>query len=101
MNTGLLWFDDDPRKTLAEKVERAVAHYVRKYRHAPDLCYVHPSALGDSESKVSKVGVTQIRAGDCVLVHHFWLGVDDDKKRRRRRPAPQEECYDQTTQAQA
>ena len=42
---GLLWFDDDPKHTFEEKVHRAVAHYERKYRRFPTLCYVHPSAL--------------------------------------------------------
>jgi hypothetical protein len=81
MKTGLLWFDDDPRKQLEEKVQRAATHYERKYGHAPNLCYVHPAALGDN-GKVRKVGDVEIRTGRSVLIHHFWLGLDDEKKRR-------------------
>jgi hypothetical protein len=82
MKTGLLWFDDDPGKQLEEKVQRAATHYERKYGHAPDLCYVHPAALG-SNGKVRKVGDVEIRTGRSVLLHHFWLGVDDEKKRTK------------------
>ncbi len=90
MKTGLLWFDDDPRKELEEKVQRAATHYERKYGHAPDLCYVHPGALsadrqvfGDAGKKpVRKAGGVEIRTGRSVLPSHFWLGIDDEKKRR-------------------
>ncbi len=83
MKTGLLWFDDDPRKQLEEKVQRAAAHYEHKYGHSPDLCYVHPGVFGDDGKKaVPKAGGVEIRTGRSVLPNHFWLGVDDEKKRR-------------------
>jgi len=81
MKTGLLWFDDDPRKQLEEKVQRAATHYERKYGHAPDLCYVHPNVLGDDEgnltedplrppSEVAKKSSVQAR---CPRTHSAWL----------------------------
>ena len=89
MKTGLLWFDDDPRKELAEKVLRAAAHYERKYGQAPDLCFVHPSALkngnGNGKRRVKKAGEVEIRPGRTVLPHHFWLGVAEKKARTAKR----------------
>ncbi len=90
MKTGLLWFDDDPRKQLEEKVQRAAAHYKRKYGHAPDLCYVHPGVLsadrqvfgGGGKKAVRKVDGVEVRSGRSALPHHFWLGLDDEKRRR-------------------
>ncbi len=88
MKTGLLWFDDDPRKGLEEKVQRAATHYEHKYGHAPDLCYVHPGALSadrqvfGGNGKVTKVGQVAIRSGRSVLPHHFWLGMAEDKSRK-------------------
>ncbi len=87
MKTGLLWFDDDPRKELEDKVLRAAAHYERKYGQPPDLCFVHPGAFdnGNGNGKrgrhgdVRKVGEVEIRPGRSVLPHHFWLGVAEDK----------------------
>jgi hypothetical protein len=79
MKTGLLWFDDDPRKQLEEKVGRAVTHYQRKYGRSPTLCFVHPSALdGNGQRGVKKAGGVEIRAGRSVLPNHFWLGVAED-----------------------
>jgi hypothetical protein len=88
MKTGLLWFDDDPRKELEEKVLRAAAHYERKYGQAPNLCFVHPSAFdgnGNGNGKhakkgdVVKAGKVEIRPGRSVLQHHFWVGMAEEK----------------------
>jgi hypothetical protein len=79
MNTGLLWFDDDPNRRLEEKVRRAAMHYERKYGRPPDLCFVNPSALenDDQEQEPSRAGRVEIKPGMTVLPHHFWLGVAD------------------------
>ena len=56
MKTGLLWFDDDPRRQLEDKVLRAAAHYERKYGQVPNLCFVHPSVFnGNGKGKKSRV----------------------------------------------
>lgn len=91
MKTGLLWFDDDPRKKLEEKVLRATAHYERKYGHAPDLCFVHSGAFGEKgngKPKARKAGNVEIRPGRSVLQHHFWLGMATKKKQSQAQPAP-------------
>ena len=82
MKTGLLWFDDDPRKKLEEKVQRAAMHYERKYGQAPTLCFVHPGVLGNGKQKstVKKVNGVEIRSGRTVLPHHFWLGMAEEKR---------------------
>ena len=86
VDTGLLWFDDSPRRKLEEKVSRAVAHYERKYGQAPDLCLVHPSTLKGNGKKVAKkAGGVEIRPGRSVLRHHFWLGVTEEKAKKTSR----------------
>jgi len=80
MKVGLLWFDDDPCRELEQKVLRAVTHYECKYGRSPDLCFVHPSALGgNGRHPVKQAGGVEIRTGRSVLPHHFWLGVAEDK----------------------
>lgn len=85
MKTGLLWFDDDPRKQLEEKVQRAVTHYERKYGQSPTLCFVHSSVFNGNgkQSAVKKAGGVEIRVGRSVLPNHFWLGIAEDKRRTR------------------
>jgi len=80
MKTGLLWFDDDPRRQLEEKVKRAATHYERKYGASPTLCFVHPSTLnGNGGKSLKKAGGVEIRPGRSVLPDHFWLGVAEDR----------------------
>jgi hypothetical protein len=71
---GLLWFDDDPARALSDKITRAERRYQQKYGHAPDVCYVHPSALPGGELSVGQVRVLPVRT---VLPYHFWLCVQD------------------------
>lgn len=82
MDRGLLWYDDDPRLDLAEKVQKAVRRYRKKFGAAPDACYVHPSAL-NGNGKMKEVGGVRVMVLPSVLRHHFWLGREGKKRRRK------------------
>lgn len=75
MDIGMLWYDDDPKRTLDAKVERAAAYYRTKYGEAPTTCYVHPSMLAPEQN--TSAGVA-LRPARVVMVNHFWLGVVDN-----------------------
>ena len=81
MREGLLWYDDDPARDLAEKIGRAARRYQKKFGAAPDVCYVHPSAVGGN-GKGQKVGRVRVSSKPSVLRHHFWLGREGKRKRR-------------------
>ena len=72
MQTGMLWFDDDPGRTLEDKVLKAAAYYQHKYHQRPNLCLVHPSAL-NGNGKTAEVGGVEVSVGRSVLPDHFWL----------------------------
>ncbi len=74
MDIGMLWYDDDHKRSLGEKVARAVEHYKAKYGVAPTVCYVNPSTLKDGPE--TSAGV-QIRKARNVLADHFWIGLGD------------------------
>lgn len=74
MKVGLLWFDDDPKRDLAQKVKRAAQRYRQKFGRPPTVCYVHPSLL-DGGSR--RVGQVRVRGLPSVLRHHFWLGEEE------------------------
>lgn len=84
MKEGLLWYDDNPGRDLAEKIGRAARRYRQKFGASPDVCYVHPSAL-NGNGKVQKVGGVHVAPLPSVLRHHFWVGREE-KKRTRRTP---------------
>jgi len=88
MNTGMLWYDNDPKTALSAKIERAVEYYRKKYGHKPNLCLIHPTAFppdGIMKNPVSEGGVGEmpkmgkitIRPYRPVLPGHLWIGVEE------------------------
>ncbi|NLG72314.1 MAG: hypothetical protein GX495_09765 [Chloroflexi bacterium] len=90
MNVGMLWFDNDSRRDLNSKIERAAAYYETKYGRHPTLCFVHPSMLpsladaaGENgeekearEVKAFRSGNIEVRTTRSMLPNHFWIGVN-------------------------
>lgn len=74
MNSGMLWFDNDKKTELPDKVIKAAAYYKKKYGQNPNLCFVHPSMLTKKSPKSEKV---TIKSSDVILPHHLWIGVND------------------------
>ncbi len=72
MNIGMLWFDNDPKVELGLKIERAADYYRKKYGKTPDLCFVHPSMMGEHKPASGKI---EVRSSRSVLPHHLWIGI--------------------------
>ncbi len=74
MKQGLLWFDNEPKRSLQEKIARATERYVQKFGQQPNICYVNPQTLAghDSEKVLAPI---RIVAAPNILLHHFWVGV--------------------------
>ena len=83
MKEGLLWYDDNPGRNLAEKIEPAARRYRQKFGAAPEICYVHPSTLGGN-GKVKQVAGMRVASLPSVLRHHFWLGREEKRQRRKK-----------------
>lgn len=79
MKIGLLLFDDDKKRTLAEKIDLAVSYYQKKYGRDPDTCYVNPNELNAKEGGKVRIGKITLRPNITIIKNHFWLGVDGDK----------------------
>lgn len=73
MNIGMLWFDNDPKADLKVKIERAASYYRTKYGQAPNLCFVHPSMVPETQGKNGSI---EIRTTRSVLPNHFWIGIN-------------------------
>jgi hypothetical protein len=73
MDIGMLWYDDDAKRRLDEKVARAVEFYRSKYGVQPTECYVHPGMLAEGQPATA-AGV-RLRPNRTVIKNHFWLGV--------------------------
>jgi hypothetical protein len=76
MDTGMLWFDNDPRTDLKTKILKASKYYQNKYGVDPNLCFVHPTMLAEQMKKVNAI---EIRSSKKVLPYHLWLGISPGK----------------------
>ena len=74
MNTGMLWYDSNPKTDLSSKIKRAATYYHQKYGKKPDLCFVHPSIV--KKSSKTENGI-MIQPNNLVLPHHFWIGIQE------------------------
>ncbi len=78
MQSGLLWFDNDPGRSLAVKVTDAARRYQEKFGVAPDTCYVNRTALTEPETRLSDQGMAlRVLPAANILAHHFWVGVEE------------------------
>jgi len=74
MDTGMLWFDNDPKVDLPTKISQAANYYEKKYGVHPNLCFVHPSMLMDQPSLRNGI---QVKPNRRILPHHLWIGIQD------------------------
>lgn len=75
MEIGMLWFDNNAQRNLAEKIARAVAYYRTKYGQPPTECFVNPAMLGPDPLEVA--GGVHLHPAANVLKNHLWLGVGE------------------------
>ena len=78
MNFGMLWFDNDPKTRLSDKIEQASEYYHNKYGQIPNQCFVNPNMLSDDEVKSSDLMVS---ASPTILPNHLWIGFNTAIKR--------------------
>ena len=71
MNVGMLWLDDDKKRSLEEKVDRAVEYYREKYGRMPEMCLVNKEMLAEEK----KIGKVSVQPWTAILPHHFWVGM--------------------------
>ena len=80
MDVGLLWFDNDRTTPLIGKVDRAAAHYRKKFGRAPSLCFVHPTMCPE-DSRAGRplmAGNVEIRTAPWVLPNHYFIGENGE-----------------------
>lgn len=70
--TGMMWADHDPKLSLLDKILGAAAYYTTKYHAAPDVCFVHPTALNGNPATPQGITVLPHKS---VLHNNFWIGV--------------------------
>jgi hypothetical protein len=75
MKIGMLWFDNNPTRTLAQKIEEAAAYYQKKYGTTPNLAFVHPWMQTPGSS--NNVDGIEVKTSKSILPNHIWIGIGE------------------------
>jgi hypothetical protein len=75
MKEGLLWFDNDPRRKLADKISQAATRYQVRCGRKPTVCYLNVADLNGQSDEIKGI---RLQVVSNVLRHHFWIGVDNE-----------------------
>lgn len=79
MRIGLLWYDNDPKKALEQRVREAMERYREKFGRAPNTCYIHPADLNGRALTLEGV---RVLVASNILRNHVWVGYDEDAQNR-------------------
>ena len=80
MKEGLLWFDNDPRRKLVDKISRAATRYQVRFGRKPTICYLNVADLNGQSDEIKGI---RLQAVPNVLRHHFWVGVENNTVRAK------------------
>jgi len=83
VNIGILWYDKDPKTSLAQKVYEAAERYREKFGVAANTCYVNPDMVAGE----TRVPGFELRTRASIRPHHYWVGTAADAQ-----PAPAAEA---------
>lgn len=67
-----VWYDADTRRSIAERMQDALAAYTRRFQIQPNLVLVSADDL------IDMAGV-EVRSTRTVQPHTFWVGRSDDQ----------------------
>lgn len=80
---GMLWFDNEPKKSLDEKIADAAIYYRQKYGLIARYVLVHPSMIPARPKPVDAQPEEEYRLGDILvqqykslLPNHLWVCSD-------------------------
>ena len=68
---GMLWFDNDKKRTLAEKIGRASDYFKKKYGRVPNVCFVNKEVL-----EIIDIPGIKVRPSGYILPNHFLVGIE-------------------------
>ncbi len=74
MQTGMMWFDNDPKKNISLRVAEAAQYYLHKYGSVPTTCLVNPAMLPGGEMRISDV---DLKPAKWIMPNSYWIGREE------------------------
>ena len=67
----LMWFDDDRKKTVTEKIATALAAYEERFHARANVVLVNAEEVGEAPASV------QVRAQPFIQRSNFYVGFEE------------------------
>lgn len=67
----LMWFDDDRKKSITDKIDEALAAYEARFRARANVVLVHPAEIGEASRAV------KVRPSSFIQRSTFYVGIED------------------------
>lgn len=64
------WFDDNPKKASALKIQEAIFAYTERFKTQPNVVLVN-------EADCAEVKGIAVRSTDFIRRNNFWVGWED------------------------
>jgi hypothetical protein len=73
----VLWYDDNPKKTVSTKIDEAVVRFTERYGRQPEVCMLNEIDFAPGE-QVSPAHAPKLRVmhTKSVPTNYFWVGCD-------------------------
>lgn len=69
----LIWYDNDRKRKLAEKVAQAAERYTERFGVAPEIVLLNPTQAGE----IAAVAGIPVRATPLVAPNFLYIGTED------------------------
>ena len=66
------WYDDNPKKKIADKINEAITRYIEKYQIEPNICLV-------TEQELISHPAISVRPAHHVRPNYFYIGHDSNR----------------------
>jgi hypothetical protein len=76
LSSGWMWFDNDPARSIEEKIQQAAQHYHTKFGRFPNTCYVNQRAI-DIDGDGRQMGEIKVVGMKNILPHHFLFTKEE------------------------
>ena len=74
LKMGLLWFDDNPKRPLAEKLDEAAERYQERFDRWPTLVHLNPAQAEGLSVKYKRL---RVFGDEHLRRNYFIVGIDE------------------------
>lgn len=75
--TGLLWYDDNPKKPWTAKLEEAIDAHQKKFFIRPNVCFINPKTAGQpltlDTTLFTQFNGVDVYLHEATVKNHFFV----------------------------